>query len=54
MTMARYLALRRYWARHPPVHLMVAAYLGIGKSAREPECGDLGELVAAFDSGVIR
>jgi hypothetical protein len=27
-------ALTRYWTRHPPVHLMVAAYLGI---KAEPE-----------------
>jgi hypothetical protein len=26
--------LTRYWIDHPPLHLMVAAYLGIGKERR--------------------
>jgi hypothetical protein len=29
-----YLRLARYWRRQPPVHLMVAAYLGV-KAPRE-------------------
>ncbi len=31
-----YLRLARYWRRHPPVHLMVAAYLGV-KPPKSPE-----------------
>jgi hypothetical protein len=26
--------LTRYWIDHPPLHLMIAAYLGIGKERR--------------------
>lgn len=26
-------AMNAYWADHPPVHIMVAAYLGIGKKS---------------------
>ncbi len=29
LTIPRYLAMARYWRAHPPVHLMVAGYLGI-------------------------
>jgi hypothetical protein len=28
--------LTLYWADHPPTHLMVAAYLGIGPKPKEP------------------
>lgn len=32
----RLTALSGYWRRHPPMHIMVAAYLGVGdKPARE-------------------
>lgn len=31
MTLLDVEELTRYWIDHPPVHLMVAAYLGIGK-----------------------
>jgi hypothetical protein len=27
--------LTRYWIDHPPLHLMIAAYLGVGKEQRE-------------------
>lgn len=26
-------AMNDYWADHPPVHIMVASYLGIGKKS---------------------
>lgn len=26
-------AMNAYWADHPPVHIMVAAYLGLGKKS---------------------
>lgn len=29
LTLPRYRELERYWRAHPPLHLMVAAYLGI-------------------------
>ncbi len=31
MTIPRYAAMMKYWENSPPVHLMVAAYFGIGK-----------------------
>jgi hypothetical protein len=31
MTLVDYEELCAYWAEHPPVHLMVAAYLGVGE-----------------------
>ncbi len=31
MTLLDYAELCRYWAKNPPTHLMVAAYLGVGK-----------------------
>jgi hypothetical protein len=38
MTLFQIEELTAYWARHPPVHLLVAAYLGVGKNknARMP------------------
>jgi hypothetical protein len=38
MTLFQVEELTSYWAQHPPVHLLVAAYLGVGKnrSARPP------------------
>jgi hypothetical protein len=35
MTLPRLYALRRYWTRHPPVHLLVAAF--VGYKPPEPE-----------------
>jgi hypothetical protein len=28
MTLPRVMAMNRYWGKHPPVHIMVASYLG--------------------------
>jgi len=38
MTLFQIEELTSYWAQHPPVHLLVAAYLGVGKNtnARMP------------------
>ena len=47
-------AFTRYWESHPPIHLMVASYLGIepkGEAAGKPKRIDdktLAELMAAF------
>lgn len=39
--------MSNYWADHPPVHLMIAAYLGIEKSSKKPEeVNDFGDLFA--------
>ena len=36
MVLPEMMALFRYWQAHPPVHVMVAAYLGVGaKDAAE-------------------
>ena len=43
LTLPRLKALRRYWRKHPPVHLLVAAYLGYKPRGGE-QPGDLGEL----------
>ncbi len=32
MTLLDYEELCRYWAKSPPTHLMVAAYLGVGRT----------------------
>ena len=37
LTLPRYLALSRYWSDHPPIHLMVAAYLGIKPRPKQSE-----------------
>ena len=33
MTLLDVEELTRYWIDHPPLHLMVAAYLGVGKNS---------------------
>ena len=37
MTLPRFTALSAYWRNYPPVHISVAAYLGINKSDDEPK-----------------
>jgi hypothetical protein len=34
MTLFQIEELTSYWAQHPPVHLSVAAYLGVGKTKK--------------------
>ena len=34
MTLLDVEELTRYWINHPPLHLVVAAYLGVGKRTR--------------------
>jgi len=34
MTLFQVEELTSYWAKHPPLHLLVAAYLGVGKDRR--------------------
>ncbi|WP_040849928.1 hypothetical protein [Nitrospirillum viridazoti] len=46
-TLPRYNAMWRYWRAHPPVHLMVAAYMGI-KLEAEPQQGNLSDLLTLF------
>ncbi len=48
MTFPRFDELTTYWAKHPPVHISVAAYLGWGsaKAAEKPQ--DISELMHDF------
>ncbi len=49
MGLHEYAAMQRHWADHPPVALMVAAYLGIKPRAKtDSRAGDMGELAALF------
>jgi hypothetical protein len=34
MTLFQVEELTSYWAQHPPLHLLVAAYLGIGRNSK--------------------
>ena len=62
MTLFQIEELTSYWAQHPPVHLLVAAYLGVGKNtnARMPSTSmgrrqqptpDSGSLLAQLGPG---
>ncbi len=37
MTLFQLEELTSYWARHPPLHLLIAAYLGVGKNKYAPQ-----------------
>jgi hypothetical protein len=49
--------LTRYWIEHPPLHLMVAAYLGVGKEKRRREMSGAApvtaEAASAFQHGML-
>ncbi|MFZ5658771.1 MAG: hypothetical protein ACOY5C_02815 [Pseudomonadota bacterium] len=49
MTIPRLKALHTHWAKWPPLHVMVAAYFGLGKEQKQAT-GDLGELIGLFQS----
>jgi hypothetical protein len=36
MTLFDFEELTAYWVEHPPVHILVGAYLGVGKHQRRP------------------
>jgi hypothetical protein len=36
MTLFDFEELMAYWVEHPPVHILVGAYLGVGKHQRKP------------------
>lgn len=50
MTLLRYAQLQRYWRQHPPVHILVAAYLGYKAPRVIDQSGEsnLGELISMF------
>jgi hypothetical protein len=52
LTVPRLMALNRYWANHPPVHIMIAAYLGVKpRETRKNTEHDMRELIAMFGAG---
>ncbi len=53
MTLPRFHRLCRYWASHPPIHVLLGAIVGIGKA--QPRADELGDLIAMFKhtGGVI-
>jgi hypothetical protein len=50
MTLFEVEELTRYWIDHPPLHLAVAAYLGIGKEKRKGPTFERGPAPAARDA----
>ena len=54
LTLSDYRRYQRYWAKHPPLHLLVQALLRQRAQARPPR-GNLGELLAmAGPGGALR
>ena len=55
MTLFQVEELTSYWAQHPPVHLLVAAYLGVGqdRSARLPPASMKRGMRPSSDSGSL-
>ncbi len=58
MTLFDYEELCRYWAKNPPVHLMVAAYLGVGKTSSEAQSAKdqqkaISEILAGGGTAVV-
>ena len=52
--------LSNYWADHPPVHELVAAFMGVKAKPKQPEIpastddpSGIGGLVAMFPSGFV-
>lgn len=48
MTVADFHELCRYWERHPPLHILMAAHLGMGRKRARGTPEDLGGLLAMF------
>ena len=53
MTLDEYRRYARYWERHPPLHLLVAACLGIRSKAAATSSDNLGELLALAPGGTL-
>jgi hypothetical protein len=55
MTLFQIEELTSYWAQHPPVHLLVAAYLGIAKNknARLPSTMGRGQRPSSDSSSLL-
>jgi len=52
LTIPRLKALMRYWAKHPPVHILVAAYMGYkpGDQPSQAASADLDAMVSEAPS----
>lgn len=53
MTFPRLEALNKYWRQHPPVHILVAGYIGYKAPAPIEENnnqGDMDEFIALFQN----
>jgi len=52
MTLPRAAAFSRYWRRHPPTHLLMAAWLGYKEPEKTVKDGGLLELLASMPGAV--
>ena len=52
LTWPRINALCRYWQDHPPVHELVAAYMGVKPENKEQN--SLAELIEMAEGGIIK
>ena len=53
MTLPQFYDLCAYWAEHPPLHELVAGYLGYRPRPSAP-AADLGALLALAPGGVLK
>jgi len=53
MTLPQFADLCAYWTEHPPLHELVAGYLGYKRKAKEP-AADLGALLALAPGGFLK
>lgn len=54
MTLHELEELFAYWAAHPPLHLMVAACLGIRSGKRAPGASGEASLLAELGAGFVK
>jgi hypothetical protein len=48
MTVPRLRAMTEYWKANPPLHVMAAAYFGIGAKRKKPDDAAMAALFAAI------
>lgn len=57
MDLPRLEAMNAYWKKHPPLHIMIQAFLGIGEKPATSEPGedqpDLATVLAQFPQGMM-
>ena len=53
MTLPQFADLCAYWVDQPPLHELVAGYLGYKRKAKEP-AAELGTLLALAPGGVLK